>query len=146
MCDAHVIGVSEVVLQPFEPLREFLQVLLIEQTFEKLDSIAQLLAGNPQFVPLSRVQPAEMLAALPHLSPASVEQQRRHLADRLACRIGTVEWRTAAPTACLEPVQKMQHQSGIALGKDYFPDPLVGGPAQPIDSGSQIVEPGFIVN
>src|SRR5271155_4490343 len=108
MCDAHVVGGAEIVLQALQMLYELLQIILVEQAPEKLHRIAEFLGGDAQFVALRRRQSPEPFAALAHLAPASIEQARGQLADWRTQQRGRLG-RPVAPPARLEPVGEAQH-------------------------------------
>ena len=87
MGDTHVICVTEIVLQPLQCAHKLRSDILIEQGTEELDRVAELLGGDPQFVPLRRRKPVEPLATMPYSSQALIEDPRRDLADRGGRRI-----------------------------------------------------------
>src|SRR6516165_10546661 len=104
MCDAHIVGVAEIVLQALQSRHELLQIILVEQAPEKLHRIAEFLGGNPQFVALRRRHSREPFAAFAHLAPASIEHARSELADWRGQQSRT-SGTPIAPTARLEPAR-----------------------------------------
>ena len=137
MRDMQVIGISEVVLQALQAPDECLYLVLIEQTLEQLDSVAQLLGRDPQLVSLPRRRSAEAFAAFAQVAPPPIEQTWSQVADR---RGQQRPWPgpVLAPGASFEPVREAQHLGGVSLRMDCLRNPIIGGPARFIECSSQL--------
>jgi len=79
---AHIVGVSEIVLQPLQPFDKSFYLGHNEEALEQLDRVSEFFGGDAQLVPLTGTLLAKPFAAPAQLSPASIEQARRQLADR----------------------------------------------------------------
>ncbi len=108
---------------------------------EQLDRIAELFSGDAELVPLARAQAAEALAALPQLTAAAVEHDRRDFADREA-RGGRVSAgrvpRTTAAVAASRLYSASARTASLTRSYADSPQPVKGlrrARPQPAPSG-----------